>query len=1203
MSSAKLALCAIFFSVAAFAQSDRGTITGTVSDQGGAVVPNATVTALNSENGTQVAGATTTTGNYTIPSLPAGPYSLSVEAPGFRKSVQTGILVAVASNIRVDVTLQVGATSDSVTVNAEVALLKTEDAEQSHTLTGEQIGNLPINFGVLSGGYVRSPFAFITLEPGTSNTGQNVIRVNGAPNNTEAMYFEGQEATNSLSPARIDELQPSVEAIEAAALQTSNFAAEFGQVVGGLFNFNAKSGTNQYHGSAYEYLANDALNAGLTFTNDGSGHLIRPAQRKNDFGFSVGGPVTVPHVYNGRNKSFFFLGWEFYKDSKVISGITQTVPTTQMRNGDFSQILTGKMLGTDPLGRPIFENSIYDPASARSVNGQIVTDPFVGNIIPLNRISPIAAKIQAFIPAPSNASLVNNWNQVYPTPKFQSVPSIKLDHILTDKQHLSFYFSRFRTDQYVNPDGLPVPISQLRILYERNETIRMNYDYALRPTLLIHMGAGYIMYRNPDVALSGVLAYDAPGQLGLIGGIPTDFTHTGNATGFPRLGAIATGGYGMSLPVGPSNADSYAVDKPTAVVNTTYVRGNHSYKVGADWRIDAFRNRSVNGAFGNWGFNNNETGLPYLQAGSLAGGNLGNAYASFLLGLADSASVATPKDPQFRKTSWSLFAQDTWKVTRKLTLTYGLRWDLQGAPSEIHHRFAEFSPTTPNPSVGGLPGATIYEGTGPGRCNCLFTRTYPLAVGPRLGAAWQLSERTVLRAGWGVTYGYTAPFNYIGGIIGGASVGYNSLSFVSPGFGTPAANFAQGLPYTQAQLYPTTLSAGIVPFTGQLNSPPYYIDPNGGRPPRVNQWNISLQHSLTKDLLLEAAWVGNRGAWLLGNNLIDLNGLTPQRLAGLGLNVANAADRTLLTSTFASGKPQAAGFQLPYSTFPQASTLAQALRPYPQFGNIAVNWAPLGDSWYDALQAKVTQRMWHGLYAQYAFTWQKELTTAEGTMVNDVYNRPVQKAISGSSIPLISAVLFNYQVPVMSGNKYVRAIQRDWTLGGSLRYQSGLPILSPIATNNITTVLPRQSSTFANRIPGVPLFAQDPNCHCFDANQTFVLNPAAWSQPAAGQFGTAAPYYNDYRWQRQPSESLSLGRLFRIREQMSLQVRAEFFNVFNRVYLSAPTSTNSTATPVKTSSGQTVSGFGYINTSVTSIQTGGAVPTVRNGQIVARLQF
>jgi len=1201
MKLSAIALCSFVLSVAAFAQSDRGTITGTITDPAGAVVPNAAVTAVNSGNGTQVQVSATSVGSYTIPSLPAGVYNITAESAGFKKTTQTGVLVAVASVVRVDMTLEVGATSESVTITGEVALLKTEDAEQSHTLTGQQLDNLPINFGVLSGGYVRSPYAFVTLEPGANNTGQNVIRVNGAPNNSETLYFEGQEATNSLSTARIDEVQPSVESIESVALQTSNFAPEFGQVVGGLFNFNAKSGTNQYHGSGYEYLANDALNAGLTFTNNGNGHLIRPAEHRNDFGYTLGGPVYIPKVYNGKNKTFFFWGWEFYKDSRVTSGILQTIPTLQMRNGDFSQILTGKVLGTDPLGRPIMENTIFDPASARPVNGQSVTDPFIGNTIPMSRISPVALKIQGFFPTPTTSALVNNWSQSYPTPKFQSVPSIKVDHNITEKQHVSFYWSKFRTDQYVNPDGLGAPISQLRILYERNQTMRMNYDYTLTPTLLLHMGAGYIYYHNPDVGITSVLGYDAPSQLGLLGGIESNFSGK-MATGFPRLGTIATGGYGMNLPVGPSNADNYYVQKPTAVVNVTYVRGSHSYKIGADFRIDAYTDRSVNNAWGTWGFSNNETAEPYLAAGSLAGGNLGSAYASFLLGLADSGSLATPKDPQFRKTSWSLFVQDLWKVNRKLTITYGVRWDLQGAPDELHKRLAEFSPTTPNPAVNGLLGATIYEGTGTGRCGCEFTHLYPYAIGPRLGAAYQIDAKTVLRAGWGLTYGPTSPFNYIGGIIGGSTNEYNSLTFTSPGFGTPAATFAQGLPYTQAQLYPTSLSAGIVPFPGLTNSPPYLIDSNGARPPRINQWNLSVQRSVTKDLLVEAAYVGNRGVWLTANNLIDLNALTPQALTKDGLSINNSANLSLLTSTFASGKPQAAGFQLPYPSFPTGLTLAQALRPYPQFGNISVNWAPLGNSWYDALQAKVTQREWHGFYAQYAFTWQKELTTAESAMVNDVFNRPVQKALSGSSIPLVSAVLFNYRMPVLTSNRYLREIQRDWTFGGSFRYQSGLPILSPVATNNITAVLPRQSATFANRVPGTPLFIDDPNCHCFDANTTFVLNPAAWTQPAAGQFGTAAPYYNDYRWQRQPSESLSLGRVFRIRERATFQVRAEFFNVFNRVFLSAPTSTNSTATQVR-SGNQTISGFGYINTTVTSIQTGGAVPTERNGQIVARIQF
>jgi hypothetical protein len=360
-------------------------------------------------------------------------------------------------------------------------------------------------------------------------------------------------------------------------------------------------------------------------------------------------------------------------------------------------------------------------------------------------------------------------------------------------------------------------------------------------------------------------------------------------------------------------------------------------------------------------------------------------------------------------------------------------------------------------------------------------------------------------------------------------------------------------------------------------------------------------------LMVEGAYVGNRGVWLQANNLDDLNALTPQILSAHGLSLSNAANLSLLSSTFASGKPQAAGFNVPYAGFPQASSLAQSLRPFPQFTNIPVDWAPKGNVWYDALQAKATMRQWHGLYLQYAFTWQKELTTAESTQVNDVYNLPVQKAISGSSLPLVSAFMFNYHVPsIVAKNKVLNMLQKDWTLGGSFRYQSGFPILSPYATNNLQAVLPRNTSntpTYANRVPGVPLFLDSPNCHCFDPGQTFILNPAAWTQPAAGQFGSAAPYYNDYRWQRQPSESASLGRIFRIREGMTLSVRAEFFNIFNRVFLSAPTSTNASQTQVF-SGKQTVSGFGWINTAVTSIQVaGGAVPTVRNGQIVARFQF
>jgi hypothetical protein len=1205
----RVLVCSLLFSVAVFAQSDRGTITGTVSDLSGAVVPHAAVVAVYAESGTEFPVVTTDTGNYTIASLRPGIYNVSAEAAGFKKTTRTGVLVAVATNVRVDVTLEVGSATESLTVTEEAPLLQTEDATQTHTLTGQQIGNLPINFGVISGGYIRNPLTFVTLEPGANNTGLSTIRVNGMPNNTTEMYVEGQESGNSMNMGSIYESAPGVDAMEAVALQTSNFAPEFGQIVAGTFNFNTKSGTNSLHATAYEYFVNEDFDAGLTFTNSGHGHLIRPVERKNDFGFSVGGPVYIPKVYNGKNKSFFFLDWEWYRDNRYISGVYQTVPTMDMRNGNFSEILTGRNLGTDVTGAAIMENTIYDPASAYTYNGNSVTTPFPNNTIPMNRISPISLKIQNFIPTPSNGSLVSNWNQQYPNPTSIYIPSFKLDQNLGDKHHLSFFFSENHINHLVATDGLPIPISQIRPEYERNHTMRLNYDYTVSPTLILHAGVGYVMYRSPDDAANGVLEYDAPGQLGLLGGIPNNFADPSIwATGFPQIRGISTNGYGMTLNMGPTNANKYAADKPTAVTNVSWVHGNHSYKFGADWRIDAYRDRHVNGTQGIWTFDNSMTGLPYLGATSVGPGQLGSGYADFLLGLATSAYVMTPQDPQYRKTSWSLFVQDQWKASRKLTLTYGIRWDQQNAFREIHDRMSVFSPTTINPSAGNLPGGIIYAGYGTGRCNCELVSTYPYAIQPRLGVAYQLDSKTVIRAAWGISYGVTSNSSYYEAsvpTIGGGPLGYNSISFVAPGFGLPAT-FAQGLPYTQAQLYPTTLSPGIVPFSGQLNLGATWLDPNAGRPPRINQWNIGMQRQFTQNFMLEAAFVGNRGAYLMANNLDDLNALTPQILAAHGLSLSNSANLSLLSSTFTSGKPQAAGFSVPYATWPMASTLAQALRPFPQFGSINAQAVPKGDSWYDALQVKATLRPWHGLYFQYAGTWQKELTTAESVQGNDIFNLPVQKGISPSSLPLVSAFLFNYNIPAMSSNHLVRTLQKDWTLGGSFRYQSGLPILSPYATNNLQAVLPRNTSntpTFANRVPGVPLFSNSVNCHCFDPSDTFILNPAAWTQPAAGQWGSAAPYYNDYRWQRTPSENLSLGRIFRLSEKVNLSFRAEFFNIFNRVFLNAPTSTNSSQTQVL-SGKSTVSGFGYINTLVTPIQAaGGATPTVRNGQLVARIQF
>jgi hypothetical protein len=1184
------------FATGLMAQNDRGSITGTVQDPASAVVPNATVVATNIETGVEYRTVTTETGNYTILLLPAGRYTLTVSAAGFKQHAVGDIEVQVAQTNRVDAELQVGATTDTVTVSAEAALLKTESAEQSTVITGQRINDLPLNFGGGGGnvGAIRSPYSFNLLSPGVTGNmaaGQtDTANVNGLPASTFRVQVEGQDATSQNDIGWTSTVsQPSVDMIQEFSLQTSNFSPEFGQIGGGLYNFTTRSGTNALHGTAYEYFTNEALNAYRPFT------YANPRSRKNDFGGTVSGPVYIPKLYNGKNKTFFFFNIEIYRNTVNTAGNFITLPTAAMRGGDFSALLTGRQLGTDPLGRPIMQYAIYDPASAQNVNGQSVTNPFPNNVIPPARIDPVAAKIQGLIPTPSNAALTNNWAQLAGNHKNQAIPAFKIDHNLQDTSKLSFYFSKQNTDQLTSPDGLPNPITAVRVQAIYGITSRVNYDKSLTPRLLFHAGFGVQRFHNPDSSPPEVLQYDAAGQLGFVGSAT-------NPGGFPRIQGLtnASLGAGASVNFGPSNANSYFDTGLTGNSTVSYVHSNHTFKLGAEWRLNSWTDRNSRNSQGQLNFSANETGLPYLGTTSIGGSTIGFPYASFFLGAIDNALINAVQDPQWRKQAWGLFLQDTWKVTRKLTLDYGVRWDLQGQGHEIHYRSSEFGPAAPNPAAGNLPGAVIYEGYGTGRCNCNFMQTYPYAIGPRLGVAYQIDSKTVLRGGWGISYGQVPTYFYITNATQ-LGVGFNSQTFTPPSFGVPGATLAGGLHYNLASLYVASLDPGIVPTPGQLNAPGYYLDPNGGRPSRINQWSIGLQRQITKDLVAEAAYVGNRGVWesqgggiFAANTLVNLNATNPARLQALGIDPSTSAGQQLLLSTFASGVPQARGFNPPYAGYPLGTTLAQALRPFPQFGpNITATFAPLNNSWYDSLQTKVTKRFSHGLAVNTAFTWSKALSNPGGT-VNNVYNRGVNKSITSFNQPLIFNVGFTYQTQKYTSNKVVNALVSDWMIGGLLEYVSGLPIPTPIATTNHSSLY--FQSTLMNRVPGQPLYSKHLNCHCIDPYQDFVLNAAAWTNPASGTWGVSAPYYSDFRYERRPGEQMSLGRLFRIKEQMTLQVRAEFFNVFNRTYLANPSLTAPTQPQARNSLGQPISGWGYINPTSLFSQP-------RNGQLVARFSF
>jgi hypothetical protein len=546
-------------------------------------------------------------------------------------------------------------------------------------------------------------------------------------------------------------------------------------------------------------------------------------------------------------------------------------------------------------------------------------------------------------------------------------------------------------------------------------------------------------------------------------------------------------------------------------------------------------------------------------------------------------------------------------VTRKFTLDYGLRYDYSTAEREQYGRLPSFSSTLANPSAGGHPGSVIYEAT----CHCSFTHNYPWAFGPRLGFAYQATPKTVIRGGAGIIYNGTDNDNKASSNV------TSSNPFNSPAFGQPAMTFSQGVPFTAAQIAWPNFSPGEYPSPGTLSSPPLVIDPNAGRPARLYQWSIGVQRQISPNLIVDVTYVGNRGIWWQAPTQVNYNALTPQVLASYGLNINNPADQQLLISPLSSPLATSRGFNKPpYSGFPLSATVAQSLRPFPQFaaggGATAIGaatasgltplWAPLGDTWYDALQAKVTKRFSHGLDLTYVFTWQKTLdigaesdSPAGSTgQVNNVFNRQVNKYLSVYDQPFVSTLALNYTLPKLNTTRALSWAIRDWQIGVFEQQASGTPILSPVSTNNLGAML--FQNTFVNRIPGVPLFTTNLNCHCFDPNKTFVLNPAAWVNPPAGQFGTAAAYYSDYRYQRRPSENLGVGRIFRIKERVTLNIRAEFTNVFNRAEVSNPTSTNILATQTRNGTGQTTAGFGWINTATLAASS-------RQGDIIARIRF
>jgi hypothetical protein len=1258
----------------AFGQGGTGTITGTITDPTGLAVAGANVQATNAETGAVYASASTASGNYAVPNLPVGTYVLSVKVSGFKAYTHTNLTIAATQTLKQDIPLEVGSASESITVAAEASLLQNESGDVAHIVTLEQLDDLPLlGIGTVNSGTsgYRNPYNSLLTLPGVSDyatSGLFVINGLGGsiPGNpfvaalTETMRIEGQDATSRIfgNYDYTQMAQPNADAIQEVAYQTSNYAPEFGQAGSVVINMTMKSGTNQYHGTGFDYFVNEDLNAGDPFSSNGTGGKEHPRNRRNDFGGTLGGPVIIPKLYNGKNKTFFFFAYEQYLEGSQLNFV-DTVPTAAYRAGDFSAIsangtcsqcaaygIPTTSLATDALGRPIYANEIYNPTSrGTTAQGLGYANPFPGNMVPASMISPSSAAFLALLPQPQNSNLVGNYNGSIAGGRYSAIPAVKIDQIISSKDKVSFYWSRNNTESQIstplgNADGLPTEIGAYRGTFIPTWTTRLNYDRTISPTILLHLGAGYFHTSFNDHApflkfdpsafdLSGFLEdRQFPSVTGLCGQLYGGFgTPTNCISGVENnFGSLYSGFGGMQNfgTSGQIQSQNYE-EKPTFNANVTWIKGAHNFKFGAEMYLEQAYTGAYSGvtldAVGPTGIPT-ATAQPFTPTSSLNGYNMGNGFADFLLG---DYSAITQTPAEFTREGsqeWGIFAQDSWKVLRNLTVTYGARWDYATPEHEQYGRIGQLDPTLPNTNAGGALGSVQFANT----CNCNFYKSaYPFALGPRLGVAYQVSPKTVIRGGWGYTYQFVA--NPAGVTIGTA--GIYPLSGINPyvNIATPGAIAQPTWPVTNPYVLPVKGTVGTPTTPGTTD--PYVPDGNENRPPRINQFSFGIQQQITPNFIMEASYVGNRAVWLGSGPLGTVAGtginstgdaqISPATYAQFGLypypgtgpaGYNNYADFLLTTQPLNSNAVQSrlassghTGFT-PYAGFPATDSLNAALYPFAQYGGITDSNSPTGKSKYDSLQIKATKRFSHGLQAGGTFTWGQGFVEPDR---QNFYN-PQSAVWQLQQIP-IEDLNFNalYTVPKAAFiPRYLQYAAKDWQVGWFANYQSG-QFLAPPSSPTLN-FLPSEET----RVAGESLYTSGVNINdhgTFNPYTTQVLNPNAWTPcPENGVCAATSVYYKDFRGPRTPTENANIGRNFRFGPEgkFNLYIRAEFVNIFNRTLMPNP-STASPQSPVVHGgpNGQITGGFGTIDAYLPTGSIYGTAPYLlgRTGTLVARFSF
>ncbi len=1181
------------------AQSARGTLTGTVKDANGAFVPGAVVNLTETNTGTGYSTKSTSEGLFAFNELPPGTYALTITAPGFETYTQSGIGVEVASSSTVNAVLKVGSESASVTVNSDASHLQTESSDEGFSVSPQVMESLPLPFG----GEIRNPLEFAALSPGFSGTMTNNpssppsgnFKLSGGQQGGQDILLDG--TTTELASANMQVTYNfSVEAVSEFKVMTNTFDAQFGSASGGVVNLASKQGTNDIHGSAYDLLKNRDLDAN-SWTNDyqnavdGKGTAPTPTDTQNDFGASVGGPVRIPWLYNGKDKTFFFFNYEGFRQINGGKSLL-SAPTQAMLGGDFSSLLTP----TTVNGQDFQAHILYDYTTCTGANQGKTCQPYPNNKI-TEAPDPVFSAAQKVMPSSTSTTPYFNMPVTSNNKEQADEWSVRIDENINARNKI--------TGSYFTGNMPYVSTSSLGSLYtggntQGNKYLRLGYDYLITPTMLNHFNAGFTRRHRVEGSGDGGYGGDWASKFGLKG--------VGDAV-FPRF-SYNYPGNGINTPSdGASAFDDNVFQYDDAV---SWQKGRHSFKFGGEFRAAQFNLNIATGSAGQFNFTNGPTGSP-------ADTNSGFGFASFYLGAASNAYIDIPQVNGFRAKYLAFYGTDDWKLNSKLTLNLGLRYDMPIPVTEQANRMSYVDPTLANPGAGNLPGAYVFEGKGTGRLGGSSPQSiFKKAFGPRLGAAYAVDPNTVIRAGYGIYFSTQR----VGGFAEDDSQGFSS-SYTYP---NPVNLQTPVVVISQITAYPGNLPPFIDPTVMNGSNNALFLESKVDRPGTIQNWTLDVQRQLPFQTIVDVAYVGAHGDHLQAF-LHDPNQGNPNDMARgncLGNDINNQGVGTIggTVNNVPIG-PSCSTLPVvgvPYTGF--SGSVSQALRPFPQYGTVTVDSAtmddPFGDYTYNALQAQVTKRTSAGLTVLASYTWSKNITNAdseypteaawegnENSGALNTYNLKVEKALSQSDIPQRVVLAWTYELPFGKGKKFankggaVNVLAGGWKIAAVQKYQSGTPLAVSSANWNSGIYAGPQGATGnsfgrPNTVSGQKVNALHGK---FVWGQSRLLNINAFTPAANFTFGDA-PKVSGVRELFNKSEDFNITKAIPMfTERVHTDFRMEFFDLFNRHRFSG------FDTNVSCSASETVTCDPGVNTNTDFGNAGGLAYGPRNIQASLRIAF